>query len=55
MRKPKGQSLISVQNCSKYGHHLTMSDLKEDRCCKLIPDLSEQTVQLGHAINQGKV
>ncbi|MEN8227115.1 MAG: glucosamine-6-phosphate isomerase [Bacteroidota bacterium] len=28
----------------KYGHHLTMSDLKEDRYCKMIPDLSEQSV-----------
>lgn len=28
----------------KYGHHLTMSDLKEDPYCKLIPDLSEETV-----------
>jgi glucosamine-6-phosphate deaminase len=28
----------------KYGHHLTMSELKEDRNCKMIPDLSEKTV-----------
>ncbi|MEN8228482.1 MAG: glucosamine-6-phosphate isomerase [Bacteroidota bacterium] len=28
----------------KYGHHLTMSDLKEDRYCRMIPGLSEQTV-----------
>jgi len=28
----------------KYGHHLTMSDLKEDRYCKMIPGLSENTV-----------
>ncbi|MCD4709710.1 MAG: hypothetical protein K8R52_02615, partial [Bacteroidales bacterium] len=28
----------------KYGHHLTMSDLKEDRYCRMIPDLSEKTV-----------
>ena len=28
----------------KYGHHLTMSDLKEDRYCKLIPGLNESTV-----------
>jgi len=27
----------------KYGHHLTMSDLKEDRYCKMIPGLSENT------------
>ncbi len=29
----------------KYGHHLTMSDLKDDRYCKMIPGLSEKTVQ----------
>ena len=28
----------------KYGHHLTMGDLKNDRYCKMIPDLSEKTV-----------
>jgi len=28
----------------KYGHHLTMSDLKEDRYCKMIPGLNEKTV-----------
>ncbi|MEA3462897.1 MAG: glucosamine-6-phosphate isomerase [Bacteroidota bacterium] len=28
----------------KYGHHLTMSDLKEDRYCKMIPGLNENTV-----------
>ncbi len=28
----------------KYGHHLTMSDLKEDRYCRMIPGLSEDTV-----------
>ena len=28
----------------KYGHHLTMSDLKEDRYCKMIPNLGEDTV-----------
>ena len=28
----------------KYGHHLTISDLKADRYCKLIPGLSEETV-----------
>jgi glucosamine-6-phosphate deaminase len=28
----------------KYGHHLTMSDLKEDPYCKMIPGLSEKTV-----------
>ena len=28
----------------KYGHHLTMSDLKEDRYCKMIPGLKEKTV-----------
>jgi glucosamine-6-phosphate deaminase len=29
----------------KYGHHLTMSDLKEDPYCKMIPGLNENTVQ----------
>lgn len=28
----------------KYGHHLTMSDLKADRYCKMIPNLGEDTV-----------
>ena len=28
----------------KYGHHLTLSDLKEDRYCRMIPDLGENTV-----------
>ena len=29
----------------KYGHHLVLDDLKTDRYCKLIPGLSEDTVQ----------
>ena len=29
----------------KYGHHLTLEDLKEDRYCKLIPKLNNNTVQ----------
>jgi len=28
----------------KYGHHLTLSDLKDDRYCRLIPGLGEGTV-----------
>jgi glucosamine-6-phosphate deaminase len=28
----------------KYGHHLTIEDLKDDKYCKLIPGLSESTV-----------
>jgi len=28
----------------KYGHHLTLDDLKKDRYCNLIPDLGEETV-----------
>ncbi len=28
----------------KYGHHLSLSDLKEDRYCKLIPNLDGKTV-----------
>jgi len=30
---------------NKYGHHLTMSDLKADRYCSMIPGLSEETVE----------
>ncbi|MGM0944997.1 MAG: glucosamine-6-phosphate isomerase [Bacteroidota bacterium] len=29
---------------NKYGHRLKLEDLKSDRYCKLIPDLSEETV-----------
>ncbi len=29
----------------KYGHHLTLEDLKNDRYCKLIPNLNENTVK----------
>ncbi len=29
---------------NKYGHHLTMNDLKEDRYCRMIPGLNDQTV-----------
>lgn len=29
---------------NKYGHRLKLEDLKNDRYCKLIPDLSEETV-----------
>ncbi len=29
---------------NKYGHHLTMSDLKGDRYCKMIPGLDENTI-----------
>ncbi|SHO64978.1 PIG-L family deacetylase [Algoriphagus zhangzhouensis] len=29
---------------NKYGHRLKLSDLKADKYCKLIPDLSEETV-----------
>ena len=31
---------------NKYGHRLKLSDLKADKYCKLIPDLSEETVSL---------
>ncbi len=37
-----------IDLCSKlqkYGHHLTLSDLKNDRYCKMIPGLNEHTVQ----------
>jgi glucosamine-6-phosphate deaminase len=30
---------------NKYGHHLTMADLKGDRYCKMIPGLNENTVE----------
>jgi glucosamine-6-phosphate deaminase len=30
---------------AKYGHHLTLDDLKADRFCKLIPGLNENTVE----------
>ncbi|MFO7923847.1 MAG: hypothetical protein R6U58_09170 [Bacteroidales bacterium] len=29
----------------RYGHHLKIDDLKNDKYCKLIPDLSEETVK----------
>ncbi|MBW6490753.1 MAG: hypothetical protein K0B15_06100 [Lentimicrobium sp.] len=32
------------QKLNKYGHHLSMDDLKSDPWCSLIPDLDEQTV-----------
>lgn len=32
------------QRLEKYGHHLTMEDLKQDKYCRLIPDLNEKTV-----------
>jgi len=34
-----------VKKLDKYGHHLTLNDLKYDEHCKLIPDLDEQTVE----------
>lgn len=33
------------EKLEKYGHHLTVDDLKDDKYCKLIPDLSENTVK----------
>lgn len=32
------------QKINKYGHHITVDDLKDDEYCKLIPGLSEDTV-----------
>jgi glucosamine-6-phosphate deaminase len=29
---------------NKYGHHLTLQDLKDDRYCRMIPQLNEDTV-----------
>lgn len=34
-----------VRKLDKYGHHLTLDDLKNDPYCKKIPDLNEKTVQ----------
>lgn len=44
----------------KYGHHLTLGDLKNDPYCKLIPGLNESTVQkvidsINEKINKGLV
>lgn len=33
-----------VKKIDKYGHHLTLDDLKNDEYCKLIPNLNEETV-----------
>ncbi len=33
-----------VKKLDKYGHHLTMEDLKNDTYCRRIPNLSEKTV-----------
>lgn len=33
------------QKINKFGHHLTMDDLKADKYCRLIPGLNENTVQ----------
>jgi glucosamine-6-phosphate deaminase len=33
-----------VKKLDKYGHHLTIEDLKEDEYCSMIPGLSENTV-----------
>ncbi|PID30273.1 MAG: glucosamine-6-phosphate isomerase [Candidatus Cloacimonadota bacterium] len=30
---------------NKYGHHLTLDDLKNDRYCRLIPNLGEDTIR----------
>jgi len=38
----------------KYGHHLTLNDLKENRYCRLIPNLSEKTVPSVIASTIGK-
>ncbi|MBE0651132.1 MAG: 6-phosphogluconolactonase [Bacteroidales bacterium] len=34
-----------VKKLDKYGHHLTLDDLKNDQYCKRIPDLGPDTVQ----------
>lgn len=34
------------QKLDKYGHHLSLDDLKADEYCRLIPDLSEHTVKM---------
>jgi glucosamine-6-phosphate deaminase len=33
-----------VKKLDKYGHHLTLDDLKNDEYCRLIPDLNKNTV-----------
>lgn len=38
-------SIINLcKRLEKYGHHLTMDDLKKDSYCRLIPNLNENTV-----------
>ena len=34
-----------VKKLDKYGHHLTLEDLRNDEYCKLIPNLGEHTVE----------
>ncbi|MHC1704261.1 MAG: hypothetical protein AB9846_10170 [Tenuifilaceae bacterium] len=41
------RALIDLcKKIDKYGHHLTLNDLKNDKYCKLIPNLSEETVRM---------
>jgi glucosamine-6-phosphate deaminase len=55
------RSIINLcKKLDKYGHHLTLGDLKNDRYCKLIPGLNENTVQsvidsINEKINKGLV
>ncbi|RLD84034.1 MAG: glucosamine-6-phosphate isomerase [Bacteroidetes bacterium] len=40
------KSIINLcKRLDKYGHHLVLNDLKNDRYCKQIPGLNEETVQ----------
>ena len=49
-----------VKKLDKYGHHLTLNDLKYDEYCKLIPGLNENTVadvikRFKEKINRGMI
>jgi len=49
-----------VKKLDKYGHHLTLNDLKYDEYCKLIPGLDENTVadvikRFKEKINRGMI
>ncbi len=44
MKKTERAILDLVKKLDKYGHHLTIDDLKNDEYCRLIPGLNENTV-----------
>nr|NQU89153.1 PIG-L family deacetylase [Bacteroidota bacterium] len=43
-RKTERAVIDLCRKLDKYGHHLTIEDLKNDRYCRMIPNLSEETV-----------